>query len=235
MNMLISPANRLLIACLVICVTFAACKKDNANNNTPFIPITAGLKANFGYKTGSYWIYKDSLSGEIDSAYVNNYYLDSFYKGCVLYKGEPEYEGMHIFLKINNNNPADTELWNFYLEDSTFSISLYNNQDSIESRLSLTLFKYPFRLGNASNFSGCVPSLDAGSVTDIIPVMSVNNQNFSNAARSDHTSANTGNPNVVYNDCFYVNLSAGIVKIVFDHPQPSVHRVLELQRYHIVR
>ena len=228
-----APVNLLVATILIIFATFSACTKGN--NNTPFIPITAGLKTNFGYKTGSYWIYKDSLSSETDSAYVDNYYLDSFYKGCVLYKGEPKYEGMNIFLKINNNNPADTERWNFHLEDSTFSISLYNNLDSIESRLNLTLFKYPFRLGDASNISGCVPSYDIGSLTDIIPVISLNNQNFSNAARSNHANSTTGNTNVIYNDCFYVNMSAGIVKIIFDHPSSSVHRVLELQRYHIVR
>jgi hypothetical protein len=35
-------------------------------------PINASLKAAFNYKVGSYWIYRDSISGMIDSFYVTD-------------------------------------------------------------------------------------------------------------------------------------------------------------------
>ena len=228
----ITNFSKVTILIFFFMAAFIACKKSNSG--IPIIPIEAGLKANFGYKTGSYWIYKDSVSGATDSAYVYNYYLDSFYKGCVLMAGEPKFQGMNIIIGVSNGNPSDTEQWYLFLEDSTFSINMKNNRDSTESQLGFTLFKYPFRIGANGSSLGCEPSPDS-SLTDIIPEVSLNNQSFTNAAKSDHSLSAWPHSRFPYNDCFYVNETAGMVKIVFNHPKDFVHRVLELQRYKIVR
>lgn len=236
MKKLIVP-NRLTKFCVLLVffiMLFEGCKK---NDNPSIIPVEAGLKSNFSYKTGSYWIYKDSVSGAIDSAFVTSNITDYYYPGCVLSQGESKLESIEITVKVSGNNPSDSECWYFQMSDSTFSLAMYNNRDSVESRLRMALFKYPFVNVAALHGGGCSPSTDSGSVTDIIPVVSIGGQNYSNAARSGHAeSSYNGDPSGrwAYNDCFYVNEKAGLVKIVFNHPYDSIHRVLELQRYRIV-
>ena len=146
--------------------------------------------------------------------------------------GLPEYEIMAITVRVSDINPTDSEQWTITLTDSAFSLSLSNNKDVVESELILQPFTYPFRLGNSALSDGCLMYPDSACVTDIIPVVSINNQNFSNTVQLNHA----GRANIAaYNDCFYTSPEAGFVKIVFDHPAVSIHRVLELQRYKIVR
>ena len=51
---------------MLVFIIVAACNKNNERH----IPIDADVLANFNYKSGSYWIYRDSLSGQVDSFYV---------------------------------------------------------------------------------------------------------------------------------------------------------------------
>ena len=219
-----------VLSLLAIALVFAACKK----NKTTIVPVDAGLKSSFNYKTGSYWIYKDSISGAIDSIYVTanqtEYYLAG---GCVIERNAPEIESIIISLSFAETNSTDTEKWTYRMDGDKFYLGMYNNSDKVESRASFHLFTWPLAIGPAQN-SGCVLNFDSGGVTDIIPQVSLSGQTFDNAARSAH-SQSTYDTSMAYNDCFYVNQSAGIIKVVFDHPTLSVHRVLELQRYHIVK
>ncbi len=218
------------LSLLTIILIFSACKK----NNGTIVPVDAGLKSSFNYKPGSYWIYKDSLSGATDSVYVVantiEYYLAG---GCVPSKNAPQIESISILLSFAKSNLSDSEQWHFRMEGDKFYLSMYNNADKVESRAGFHLFTWPLAIGPSQN-SGCVLNFDSGSVTDIIPQVSMSGQTYNNAARSAH-SQSTHDTSMAYNDCFYVNQAAGIIKVVFDHPTLSVHRVLELQRYHIVR
>ena len=214
------------------CISFymAACKKDMNLNQ----PMNAQMKASFNYKPGTYWIYKDSVTGAMDSAYVVSNNVNYYTRGCVLYDGQPKYERMDVLIRVATSNPADSETWALYFGDTTCSFQPQSWTDSVESSLYVTLFHYPLKVEAANPTSGCVLLFDAGAVTDIVPVMSFSGQNFTNTARSKHDNL-SGTPYYAYNDCFYVNEDAGIIKLVFNHPQDSVHRVLELQRYKIVK
>ena len=55
---------------LVFFCAFIGCQKKTA-----IVPMNAILKKYYCYKQGSYWIYRDSLNGDIDSfAVVSNNY-----------------------------------------------------------------------------------------------------------------------------------------------------------------
>ena len=97
----------------------------------------------------------------------------------------------------------------------------------------MKLFKYPFITGSTA-FASCLANIDSGVVTDILPTTVIRSQTFNNAARSLHTTT-AGVTTYNYNDCFYINDAYGPIKMVFNHPQDSVHRVLELVRSHFVR
>ncbi len=221
-----------IISLVALMIVLQACKKTG----TTIYSVDAGLKTAFDYKPGSYWIYKDSLTGAIDSAYVTanqqTFYLAG---GCLLEPNEPKIELLSISLTVSDGNASDSEHWFFSMREKDFNIGFTNNNDKVESNVGFNLFTWPLAVSPAQNGSGCVPGLDSGAVTDIIPEVSLNGQAYGNAARSAHKPLTGRDTSMVYNDCFYVNQNAGIIKLVFDHPTTSVHRVLELQRYHIVR
>jgi len=198
------------------------------------VPVNKDLKARFGFKPGSYWIYRDSVTGETDSAYVYSTQTNYMYKGCLLYSGEPEFEYNTVFVRVaRNNGSLDSERWNFNMEESSFNMACVNSADRVESQLSFNLFNWPFITG-APSTSGCVLPPDVSVVTNVVSPLTLAGQTYSNLARSNHVPGVTDS-SLVYNDFFYVSEDVGIVKLVFDHPTIPVHRVLELQRSHIIR
>lgn len=54
----------------VLLFGFIACIMLACTKAEPNLAIDSGLEAAFDYQKGTYWIYKDSLSGRIDSLYV---------------------------------------------------------------------------------------------------------------------------------------------------------------------
>ena len=205
---------------------------------TKVYSVNSDMKSVFNYKPGSYWIYKDSITGVIDSVYVTaNQDEMQDGGGCVIiaYAPKIKIEEIGISLFVSNGNPSDSEQWYFNMQQSQFNISFRNNMDFVESEMRFNLFSWPLAVSKTQSSSGCDPGLDSGAVTDIIPEVAVGGQSYTNAARSAHLISSGMSNNLYYNDCFFVNQEAGIIKIVFDHPSDSVHRVLELQRYHLVR
>jgi hypothetical protein len=203
------------------------------NKTTNIVPINSGLTTEFGYKPGSYWIYKDSVSGTVDSAYIVSNTTSSEQLGCVLMNGAPFYQTMSVSIQVADGNVTDTERWNIFLMENTFSMSLYNNTDMLDSRLSMQPFTYPFATGVSTNHPGCVLYPDSAYVPAVMPVVSENGKSFTNTTLLVHQ--NPASFDLPYYSCFYASPDAGFVKVVIDHPTDSVHRVLELQRYKLVR
>ena len=54
-----------LLVAAIIGVTLCTCKKPLKK-----YPVNGDLKAAFNYKVGTYWVYRDSISGGWDSFYV---------------------------------------------------------------------------------------------------------------------------------------------------------------------
>jgi hypothetical protein len=222
---------------LIVFLTFiiGACKKSSNNTGTPPIPINASMEAGFNFKRGSYWIYKDSVSGIIDSAYVNSNFTESTQLGCVLMKGLPYFELQTISISVADSSPSYIEIWTIGMVDSIFSFSLYSNKDSLESRLNLQPFTFPFRLGNSTLIDGCLLYMDSACVSNTLSSIPVNNQQYQNTTLLSHASRSEASTSFQYNDCFYLCPGVGFVKMVFNHPAENVHRVLELQRYYIAK
>lgn len=57
------------IILILISVIIGSCEKPNSQNNNKTIDLETFYDS-FKFKTGSYWIYEDSISKEIDSIYV---------------------------------------------------------------------------------------------------------------------------------------------------------------------
>ena len=114
----------IFFTCTCIFIFLSACKKSN-NNQTPVIPIEPGLQATFRYLPGTYWVYQDSVSGETDSAYVVSNTLDSSFIGCVLFAGQPKYQGMNISINVirsGGGTNTGTEHGTFFYRIATATV-----------------------------------------------------------------------------------------------------------------
>lgn len=125
---------------IALLLLFAACKKDGK----PYMPLNADLKKNYSFKVGSYWIYRDSLTGRVDSFYVTKYSDGNVEGQDNVY----ESSGMVISQHNIDNIFSDTAEWNIALFRGNI-ISLANDQwPSGRHFYASELSKYPFVSSN---------------------------------------------------------------------------------------
>ncbi len=97
-------------------LTFFACKKQPAK-----APVNGSLKAAFSYKIGTYWVYKDSISGGWDSFYVTR--SDDTWNVNDGYS----IESIEVDIAEQNITPGTTSKirdWGFSYEGNGFSIAV---------------------------------------------------------------------------------------------------------------
>ena len=207
-------------------------------NNTTTISVNPALKAAFNYKVGTYWIYQDSLSGEVDSFFVwlNTDFYSLYYP---VGTSNPQKNIEAIGIDVTEYNvspifPPDTQSWAYYYTD--FEIDLQYNSSAYEGKIVYDAFiNYP----NDTMLSGegygiNSISADTGKVINIYNQLIVNGQTFSNVIEVNHFMQF---PGYTHHDTFLVAPSTGIIKMKLNHPLDSLNkrRVWELQRYHIVK
>jgi len=195
------------------------CKKEQLLQT-----VNASLKKAFFYKPGTYWVYRDSISGRVDSFYVN-YNLDTMQQ-------------------LSGNNVEVCSV--FFLEDSvgtsqmvqTWSIVLQQNAADLScpfSNYSLYWqgwFSMPEQLGWNQTPGG----EGLGFVSNIYPTYTLNTLSFNNVEEIFYNTQNgyaSGN-----DDWFYVDTAVGIIKMRLNYPNdtPLVgNKVWELQRWHVVK
>jgi hypothetical protein len=193
-------------------ITASACHK----NKYPHYLLSAPLKDSFGYNSGSYWIYKDSVSGAFYSFYVQSSFGTVFETDAYI-------DQMAVGFQCNNNIPVNN--FGLTLIDSACSISIIGK--------TLFLFSYPFMNRGAGG------DYDSGYVQEI-PFFSINNNNYANIILSYHTNSKIFSTSI-YEHKFYVSSTAGIIKIRISqspylaYKQDSIFQVLELQSYYIAK
>jgi len=211
---------------LFLFVVVVGCNKKDSQQH---ITIDADIVANFGYKVGSYWIYKDSLSGQVDSFYVyQNNGIGSIEDNGTLV------DGIGIYLnqeKISGPGVADTIKWVFDLESNFIALGLTLTRfGQIVDQISFPVFiSYPFSLGHPS---GNRKGISGGNVTEILPTYLLNGNSYDSVAVLTYNGNVNGYP---INDTYYINTKIGVVKMSLNHVNGSVLRVWELQRWNIVK
>ena len=204
-----------------MCLGLFACNKQQATHHR----IEPALLAAFNYKMGSYWIYKDSLTGQVDSMYVSRW--DSSIQQT------PDdltnyYDMVEFWLNIYDGNLNHSEFWWIQLHHNYFIFYQFiNNFDGVESVLEVPPIAYPFT-DTAILFQG------DSCFINVVPTYSVNGNQYINVAQLNCNSVKTYTI-AKYNDRFYLDSKIGIAKFVFNHESDSMRRIMELQRYSIVK
>ena len=205
-----------------IAILVAACHQEKKTH----LVLDPAFRAAFGYQVGSYWVYEDSVSGEIDSFYVYSSTFETVHNNT---PNESE-DQMGISLMNYSSGPNNSEKWLFIMMGNGFSVIFSNtNKDTTETRLGfLYLFDYPFKLEPTGSDN------DSGAVSNLYSNYSLNGVQYGNTIVSYHTYRQIYHPSI-YSDYFFISETAGIIKVIFNHPTGSVYRVLKLKSYKIVK
>ena len=200
-----------LTACF-ICLSFlwTGCKKDPVVTTPvvkePKTPISTDLLAHFSFQPGTYWIYRDSLNGRLDSFYIisngigiaiTNYRADNGFYYCQMQLNQHNIDGTAT---------ADSAVWQYDLHHSVFQLVEY------ASKSWSTFAEYPFVTGE-------------NGISAITPTYTLNGQSFQHIATIDKGT-----------DLFYVNDSVGIIKMRLDQSDTAMpSHVWELKRWNVVK
>ena len=214
-----SQSLRYLYLCsITILILFFGCSKDSnyvapvtySHSDSTF-PNTA-LTTNFNFKPGTYWIYKDSLSGATDSFYVSDLSTQAWQSLHSTSPGNAVYDYLVFYVLTiqsqNTDNPHvnDSVSMSFTLR---FNSNYVTYQEGAEVISYQPLFSYP--LGDPSYSTLNVNGIAYRNVNVLSPDSSATNSQY------------------------YICEGVGLVKMRIDHPSQGIHRVWELFRSHIIR
>lgn len=188
------------------------------------------IKTDFNFKPGTYWIYRDTRSGRIDSFVVTSYIDTMLYvsSGGSYY---PSRHDEHIYIDFIEYNvgplPITDTTVNWRYDNTADGVGLTRNGSGFS-----VLFYYPakdsFRIGYITG------NYDTGLVTNVFADYRLNNGiSFTHVVEVNHYDCNP--PLVNYNDWYYASPGIGIIKMKFNHPLSSEFIVWELQRWNIVK
>jgi hypothetical protein len=185
--------------------------------------ISEELKAHFDYKPGSYWIYRDSITGDTDSfVVVTNTFVPAVEKTNT---GTTEDQVViDVFSYNTTTNVRDSLGFGIILYQNSFKVltSLQTQDHNVEYN---PLFNYPFSVGAVPYGNGC-------EVLSILPSFTVNGNTYVNVAEVKHFVGDSSPRS--HNDLMYINTDAGIIRWRMNR-STIYNKVWELQRYHINR
>jgi hypothetical protein len=215
---------------IIVITSLISCDKI-IGGGEKHIPIDADVLAHFNYKPGTYWIYRDSLSGQVDSFYVssNSANIPLDINGVVY----DEISFCVSQINISSIPGNDTVTWQFGLNTNYLSLALQIGKtgqpvDRVEFP---TFITYPFALGQPlpKEFGAGVRG---ANVISILPSYSLNARVYTNVAILNIIDSL---PQYNLNDQFFINADVGIIKMKLDHANDGLLRNWELLRYNIVR
>ena len=223
----------------IITVSLFGCSKPVGT----FYHISDALKADFNFQKGSYWIYRDSLSGITDSVVVSQYLANT-----VSTTPHNPAEAVHtdyIDISISNYQiapmfwSADTINWSFQLSPGGIDVTYtkYNPDlypDVIMATDGTMAMSTPYPFVATVTLDSC--GIDSLA---ILRNFSLNNEVY--ATIGAKFSASFGciftphytKPFMSYSDQIYFCPKVGIVKMRLNHPLDSVYRVWELVRHSV--
>lgn len=203
-----------LLTLLVPLLFFTACKKKEFVSY--LLPET---KASFSFKSGSYWIYRDSISGRLDSCYFEK---KEFYISPASPTHEA-YENLRISLIQKPIDLTVTEKinWNLWFMMRGLSIQYekqFTSKDSIGHFGMATLYPIPEDTVSYDNVDYYqIPSFVLGGNV------------FSNVG--------VVAPEGINGTRFYINASVGVIKMRIYNGigDDKINEVWELQRWNVIR
>lgn len=199
------PIRIFVFACLL--ATIIGCKKSIIHD-----PLNPELKKRYSFKEGSYWIYKDSLTGREDSFFVSRF--DSGYR-----RDEDNQDREHSIENVS------MRLVHYNLNDKYSPESLILDISMEYSKLNFIIEKDSSGLMVFSRSSDGLIFPFAQTTT-----LSVNGKVYDNIGLAVIPSG----PDLHAVGWYYPKDSIGLLKMDFTIATTQTHHIYELQRYNIV-
>lgn len=208
-----------------IILLFSIALLATACNKTKYINIDPNLKNAFFYKVGTYWVYTDSLSSDIDSFFVTN---SSDAHDMTSDNQNEE----HINIDISEYTKhatglVDTNVWTLLIARNYLDFSWQQSLSTTNKGRDIyyNYLNYPFQIGSLSQSSTTVGVINVVGTNYLI-----NTNVFSSV-----TIVNYYDSSIAFNDVFYLNEANGLIKLKLSHPKININRIWELARWHIVK
>lgn len=201
------------VVCFCSLILYIGCSKSETH-----FPVDPYLINNFNYKPGTYWVYKDSLSGVEDSFFVTKNSPNS----QPLTRNSSTYVDAIIIdgLQYNSSN----------MKVAKWSMSLGGASIGWYYKGSVT---YSYKLISTPFVTGIIDTSekDSAYVISVDGNYTINGESYSGVAKYRHfCDANNYYPR--FDDTYYLNSQVGIIKMDINH---DTHKIWELQRSKIVK
>lgn len=182
-------------------------------------PIDTFLLNHFNYKLGTYWIYKDSLTGEEDSFFVH----DNTFSSIQEISNSPALtDNIDIDIFQYNNAKQYIAKWKMSLCARIIFLAYAGNIDISYNAFILI----PFKAGLIG-----YNDADSGYVISVNNIDTINSVTYYNIAIIRHLN-DFFHVNAFFDDTFYFNSDVGIIKMDLKH---DTHNIWELERCKIIR
>ncbi len=220
-----SRSSIILFAFLMLLCSCNGCKKKTNYS------ISADLMTAFNYKVGTYWIYRDSIGGSVDSfVVVNNQFTPAYpYENFT-------FDRVAISIADYKLGPIfgeDSSAWMMLLSINAIDLSVISTIDTTTGMEDFSpMVTYSFVPGPVTSVA-IVNHADTGVIVQVLPTYVLNGQTYSEVGVVRHSMPGTSGKAAISR--FYVNKDAGIIKMAVNYPAISLYRIWELQRYKIVK
>jgi hypothetical protein len=219
--------NSITLVIAAFCFLQSCNKKDAPDSH---YGIDGDLKTAFSYLPGTYWIYRDSITGRIDSfAVKSNTFSTSIVSNYSI-------DGIDMQMtEYNAGSFTDTSGWDIILATNYEELIWYSNHNFLgQEYLDLDpAFTYPFSSAAPSIFGGNLGSDNAVSVISVLPTFSLLGNAYNNVQITSHSATFNNIPG--YDDRLFVSADIGIIKMCIHDYYDTINKVWELQRYKIVK
>jgi hypothetical protein len=216
-----------------LAVFLCDCKKTTNLPVTQLDDTAATFYINF--KPGTYWIYRDTISGRTDSFFVRSNTFISQPDQTQTY----EYHNITVAgHNLDGTDLADSTLWVWDYEYPSINLNYYYGQGPLGWRHDaqyMPLYNFPLDPKTIGYFT---TQNDTASMVNVLYLDSVNHIPVSPLYEIEHhiLADTVANPTLMtFNDQFYLNDTLGIVMMHLYHPSQGINRVWRLVRYKIVK
>ena len=204
------------------------CEKDVCDGFQTYYPLDSRL-LNFYFKPGTYWVYRDSATGMIDSQYVYAYRFRQYFT----YNPSP-------------NRPHSTCQLPVYTDSIYMCIREFQNslpyKDSIEyysfggGTIAMGFTGYNYYVGQNSNYSMLAFDVDSDiykNVVGTVQSITINGTTYQNAIKVKLDTLNSFHPQIFCPTETYFASGYGIIRKIEYRTTGTVS--WDLMKYQIVR
>ena len=202
---------------VVLYVCIDACKVPNK-------PVDGDLKSAFNFQPGTYWIYKEAVSGATDSFYVSGSAITSGYGKHHSYTYDIIEE---YIISERIDTPVLVKNGSWYLTMQLNEFNFHINMEFAANAVNTDAYmnNYDFLSYPFSKYVDGTDSIDAAGTYQL------NGNTFGNVWVA-HFSEQPGNPSFT-NDYFYLNKDVYMVRMVLNDSVQNIHKDYQLLRWHI--